>query len=235
MVELEPHNPICLSPQRSRELNARGWTLTEATFTDEPACSEHLRELAASLGVPVPARRAESTVSVLRPTAAGDARPNSLSARYSTGSFPFHVDTAHWSVPCRYIVLGCLDPGAGNRKTLLLDTATIPLSDEQRELLVSTPFRVVNGRQSFFSTITKQGRSFVRYDPGCMRAATGEGKRALAVFAPCAWSDRVAEICWQKGNVLVIDNWRVLHGRSDAKASDPLRKLMRVYVRGGDE
>jgi len=235
VVELKPYNPMRLSPQRSRELIARGWTLTEANFTDEQAFSEHLRELATSFGVPVVARSAEDMVSVLRPTAAGDARPNSLSARYSTGSFPFHVDTAHWIVPCRYIVLGCLDPGAGNRKTLLLDTATFPLSDEQRQLLVSTPLRVVNGRRSFFSTITKRGRSFVRYDPGCMLAATGDGGRALAVFAAGAWPDRVAEVCWRKGNVLIIDNWRVLHGRSDAKETDPRRTLMRVYVTGGDE
>lgn len=235
MVGLKPYNSIRLSPQRHRELKEHGWTMTAADATEEQAFAEYLRDLAASLGVPVAARKGEGAVSLLRPTEAGDARPNSLSATYSTGSFPFHVDTAHWIVPCRYIVLGCVDPGDGNRRTLLLDTATLLLSDEQRQQLERTPLRVVNGRQSFFSTITKQGRSFVRYDPGCMRAATCDGERALAVLAAAARSDRVTEIRWRKGNVLIVDNWRVLHGRSGANVSDPRRTLLRVYVRGGHE
>lgn len=224
-----------LTAQRSRELSERGWTLTEADATDEQAFSEHLRKLAALFGVPVTTHKGDETISVLRPTEADEARPNSLSASYSTGSFPLHVDTAHWIVPCRYILLGCVHPGEGNRRTLLLDAAGLPHSEEERQLLSSTPLRVVNGRRSFFSTIWKQGRSFVRYDPGCMRAATADGARALAAFAAGSWPDHVAEVSWRKGNVLIIDNWRVLHGRSHSNVLDPHRTLMRVYVKGWNE
>lgn len=235
MVELKLDIAAQLSGERTRELTERGWTLTKVDATDEQTFCEQLRTLAASLGVPVAGRTGEATVSVLRPTEASESRPNSLSASYSTGSFPFHVDTAHWVVPCRYIVLGCFDPGEGGRRTLLLDTKTLPLTSEQRQLLVSTPLRVVNGRQSFFSTIAKRGRKFLRYDPGCMHATTADGAQALAVFAAGAWPEYLTDICWRKGNVLVIDNWRVLHGRSEASVSDPRRTLMRIYVSGGDE
>jgi hypothetical protein len=224
-----------LSAEQHRELSERGWTLTHTTVTDAKAFSELLLTLAAGLGVPIAARRGEAIVSVLRPTVATEARPNSLSASYSTGAFPFHIDTAHWIVPCRYIVIGCFDAGEGDRKTLLLDRSTLPLSNEQNQLLLSVPLRVINGRQSFFSTIAKRGRPFVRYDPGCMRATTEDGERAMAVYSDGAWTDRTAEVCWTKGNVLVIDNWRVLHGRSETNVPDAGRMLMRVYAKGGDE
>jgi hypothetical protein len=232
-VRVAARTTPCLAQQQLHDLREQGWTLVQSESVGAAAFAEYVYQVAVSLGVPVAAGRRGETVSVLRPKDAGQARPRSLSAIHSLGSFPLHMDTAHWVVPCRYIVLGCDDPGDGNRMTLLLDTTGLRFNHEQRQLLAGTPLRVVNGRQSFFSTITKRGRPFVRYDPGCMRAATSDGQRALAVLSDAASAEQVSEVRWRKGRVLIIDNWRVLHGRSIATAPDPNRTLLRVYVTGG--
>ena len=221
-----------LSSQNRRELQANGWTMSQVNVLGPETLAEELRGIAAQLGKPVPARRGQDVVSMLRPTQENAARPHSLSANHSTGAFPYHIDTAHWAVPCRYLILGCVDPGSGNRRTTLVDSVAMRLSRQQLALLASSPLRIVNGRHSFFSTVVRPGRPYVRYDMGCMRAVTEDGKRAIAVFRECLQSMRASEVYWRSGDILIVDNWRVLHGRSDANSADLNRMLMRIYVSG---
>jgi hypothetical protein len=127
-------------------------------------------------------------------------------------------------------MLACISPGSANRSTLLMDTWRLPMTECQSALIHSTPLRVTNGRNSFFSTILSKSRPFVRFDPGCMTATTPEGENALAVLARQNWSDFIETIQWKSGKVLVIDNWRMLHGRSPADCLDPDRKLLRISI-----
>jgi alpha-ketoglutarate-dependent taurine dioxygenase len=89
----------------------------------------------------------------------------------------------------------------------------------------------MNGRNSFFSTILSKARPFVRFDPGCMTATTSDGEKALEVLSRHIWSDYVETIHWKTGAVLVMDNWRLLHGRGRADCSDSDRKLLRISIR----
>jgi len=212
---LESHGSVSFTLPSSAESDLRGQLLALATC----------------LGAPVAARSGGCLCDVLLPTEANAARPRSLSKLYATGQFPLHIDTAHWLVPCRYVMLGCVSPGSGNRSTLLLDTRRLPLNEQQIGLLRSTPLRIASGRNSFFSTVLSNARPFVRFDPGCMAPTSPDGAEALEVLAHCNWPDHVEAICWEPGTVLVIDNWRLLHGRSHAAQPDPDRKLLRVSIR----
>lgn len=164
-------------------------------------------------------------------TEASLAKPNSLSQKFSPGEFPCHSDTAHWLTPCRFVILACLAPGAADRRTILLDTKRLSLSKAQKDLLYRAPFRIENGRNSFFGTILSKCRSFVRYDPGCMTPFANDGEYALEVYSETRWPPHIQEIRWSQGHAVVIDNWRVLHGRSGARCTDRDRVLLRILIR----
>lgn len=212
-------------------LQTQGWFSSSLEITSEQEFREHLLAMARELGTPLPTRTGDTMCDTLSPIAASDAKPRSLSRIYAAGEFPLHNDTAHWLTPCRYIILACLCPGDDNRPTVLLDTAKLPLNSSQRLLLQSAPLRVSSGRNSFFSTVLSKARKFARYDPGCMTATTADGAEALAVLSRGNWQNDIATFHWEPGKLLVVDNWRILHGRSAASATDQNRKLLRITIR----
>jgi hypothetical protein len=212
-------------------LEERGWVTVQTSEPCGPEFSERLLAIARELGTPTPTRSRGSLCEVLLPTQAGNAKPRSLSRLHGVGEFPLHTDTAHWVTPCRYVMLACVSPGGGSRATLLMDTQRLRLNEHQSSLLHSTPLRVTNGRNSFFSTILSKSRPFMRFDPGCMTATTIDGMETLELFSQYKWPDHVEHFQWAVGTVLVLDNWRMLHGRASANVPDEGRKLMRISIR----
>ncbi len=212
-------------------LQSRGWSSLTLALATESDLREQLLALASGLGIPAATRTGGSLCDALLPTEAAAAKPRSLSKVYAVGEFPLHTDTAHWLTPCRYVMLVCVSPGSGNRPTLLMDTRRLPLNEHQFSLLHSTPLRVANGRNSFFSTILSKARPFVRFDPGCMTATTPNGAKAIAVLARQNWPDYIETVQWNTGMVLVMDNWQMLHGRGHSDCSDADRKLLRISIR----
>jgi len=211
-------------------LETHGWVSVDMSAYSEPDLAERLLGLAEQMGTPTPTRPGGPLVEMLRPTISDAAKEGSLSKIHSAGEFPLHIDTAHWLTPCRYLILGCLSPGAGNRSTALLDTKKLPLTDRHISLLQSVPLRVTNGRKSFFSTILSKARPFIRFDSGCMTATTPDDASALDVFSRQNWPDHIKYVHWDAGIVLVIDNWRVLHGRGLAECPDFDRTLLRLSI-----
>lgn len=212
------------------ELGARGWHSLDLAWVSESDFLRRLHEIAVELGYVVATRPGGTTCDALEPTSSAAARVRSLSKIYNVGEFPLHNDTAHWLIPCRYIVLGCVNPGRTSCATLLMDTKRIRLKSDQENLLHSTPLCVRNGRRSFFSTILSKDRPFIRYDKGCMTPTSSIGNSALDIFLRKNWPDQVEFICWKKGLVLVIDNWRVLHGRESVNTKGSERKLFRISI-----
>ena len=45
-----------------------------------------------------------------------------------------------------------------------------------------------------------------------MRAVDGDGERAMRLYSYEMQEECVARISWNVGDVLAIDNWRILHG-----------------------
>ncbi len=212
------------------ELQCRGWISFTLPTQAELDLRHQLLVLAGRLGTPVATRSGGSLCDTLSPMETEAAKPRSLSKVHDVGEFPLHIDTAHWLTPCRYVMLACVSPGSAGRPTLLLDTKRLPLTEAQVSLLQTTPLRVTNGRNSYFSTILSKARQFVRFDPGCMTATTAAGAKTLAILARQNWPECIETVCWGAGTVVVIDNWRVLHGRGQADSPDFDRKLLRISI-----
>ncbi len=210
-----------------KQLHARGWC--EASSIGSRDLGAQLLEIGRTLGTPVALRSTIGIVQELIPSKTARFT-NSLSATYKDGELPMHTDTAHWLTPCRYLVMGCSKEGGKRRDTLLLDMSAITMSEVERLLLMSEPFRVVNGRRSFYGTVLAPDRSFIRYDPGCMFPTSNRGKAAMSIFSTLRDNGPIESIGWREGKILVIDNWRVLHGRCVAEGHGVERRISRVLV-----
>jgi len=209
-------------------LEKHGWC--EVKAINLTSLDDELIEIGRKLGRPVIHRRSSGFVQKLLPTDAKGGYPHSLTAKYSLGDFPLHVDTAHWPTPCRYVILGCEAEGQTNRETVLLNFAELGVSKIERDALFNAPFKIRNGRNSFYSTILSKNRSFIRYDPGCMTPATEHGFVAANIFAQIRTHQLKTHLTWIRGKIVVIDNWRVLHGREQAIDNGADRVLKRVLV-----
>lgn len=208
----------------------RGWFCHRVTGADFNLVSREMGLIGDRLGVRV-AGRAGSLEEVIQPRAMGDAHPRSLSARYGLGTLPLHIELSHRTKPCRYILLGCIHPGFPVAATMLLDWWKLGFSRQELNLLEATPVLVRTGRRSFYSTILASGGAFLRYDPGCIEALDTRGEDALRLV-----EERIADAAhevvahyWCQGDILVIDNWRMLHGRSPSDQVSG-RRLTRILI-----
>jgi hypothetical protein len=186
--------------------------------------------IAKLLGNPVTGRAGQK-IEPLIPTAQAAANPKSLSVVHGFGSFPVHTDGAHRLQPPRFVVLVCASPGTSPVPTSLIRFRDLKVTASERTRLEATPFLVHNGRRSFYSTICSASRMFIRYDPGCMVPQGSESEASAKLIAHRAKEVGFTAVHWRTGDVLVIDNWNVLHGRGlgvSEASSD--RKLLRVSV-----
>lgn len=152
----------------------------------------------------------------------------SFSKRHGLRSFPLHTDTAFWAQPARFVVLF-----AG--KSSQTATRLLPLqltSELMAKARTSNPVflrQTVNGPIYSPPWIDDIGCSTL-YDPCCMQPANLAAKEFESNIL--ANSTNAIRFGWTGSRALVIDNWRVLHGRDDC--CDNNRVLYRFY-RGIEE
>uniref|UniRef100_A0A974AHW2 TauD/TfdA family dioxygenase n=1 Tax=Bradyrhizobium quebecense TaxID=2748629 RepID=A0A974AHW2_9BRAD len=206
-----------------------GWFKSTATAMgyDMLSAPENIAKL---LGNPIMGRAGQK-IEPLIPTAPARANAKSLSVVHGLGSFPMHTDGAHRLQPPRFVVLVCASPGRSPVPTTLMRFRDLQIGTSERAQLETAPFLVRNGRRSFYSTICSRSRPFIRFDAGCMVPQSSESETSVKLIAHRANEVGFAPVHWRTGDVLVIDNWNVLHGRGlgvSEASSD--RKLLRVSV-----
>jgi hypothetical protein len=207
-----------------------GWfksTQAEIGHDDPRAAAESIAKL---FGDPLRGR-AGKEIEPLVPTEQAGANAKSLSVVHGLGLFPMHTDGAHRLQPPRFVVLVCVSPGIAPVPTTLLRVHDLQLTAAERARFEAAPFLVRNGRRSFYSTIFSPCRPFIRFDEGCM-VPQGAGSEASAkLIADRAIEVGLTSVHWRTGDVVVLDNWNVLHGRGLGLAeASPDRKLLRVSV-----
>jgi hypothetical protein len=210
-------------------LETSGWWTTDTTAASEQTLAQQIHKLAWHLGEIVPGRNRQPIERVV-PHAPDAAYAGSLSSEYGLNALPLHTDTAHWPVPCRYLVMGCIEPGPRPVPTMLLDSRKVQLSQNEISLCRNTPFLVRNGRRSFYGSILDADRTFIRFDRGCMTPLSQRGHTALDVFSDQRHAGILHSHNWRAGQIIVFDNWRVLHGRG-GEQTKPGRILLRAMIR----
>lgn len=209
-------------------LAERGWARHVAGSADAAAIVGEIGRVGHLLGRRT-VGRAGALEEVVRPRTRDDGYPRSLSARYGLNALPFHAELSHRSRPCRYLLLGCIEPGSPSAVTMLLDWRSLRFSPEELLLLEGAPVLVRAGRRSFYSTILSPDRAFLRYDPGCLEAVDERGRAVLTLVEHRLASSSPETHQWRRGDILIIDNWRVLHGRGPSDHGSG-RCLARILI-----
>jgi hypothetical protein len=205
------------------QVKADGWLIATTSSMEE------FEALVRALGRPRRARGDRAPFDELSVVRQSEAYPHSHSARYGEGAFPLHTDTAHWTVPARFLVIRSGSLSA--RPTWVLDLGAQLFHYDFRSLLAESVFTVVNGRHSFLSAAWNGQQKLLRYDPTCMRPATRTAARAADVFRSLSTSAERRPVYWSPGKTLVVDNWRCLHGRGEVDGAEAsVRVLTRALV-----
>jgi len=187
--------------------------------------------LAKSIGRPVPSPTGQ-LIKRLTPVLQRGARAGTLSATYETGSFPLHTDTAFWPIPCRYVVMRAF--GDCRRPTTILSFSDLlqDATPEIHALIDRSVWRVRTQSRGFYCSFRFRGKesSGWRYDQTCMhpvnKAAFVLHDRLLGLPG-CS---HVETLEWTGDLAIVLDNWKVLHGRGPEPPEERLRILERIYV-----
>jgi len=210
------------------QANSVGWAMIRSDYNEKDEIIALMRTIGEELGRAVVGRHSAST-EFLRPRSRAEASPRSQSAAFGLDEIPLHSDQSHKPLPCRYLLLGCLDAD-GATSTNMLKWRNLNLSDAEWCLLEQAPILVDNGRLSFFSTILPANRSYMRYDRACLRARCDRGATALTLLEHRLSRECPTNHFWRRGDILLIDNWNTLHGRAASTQSS--RCLVRMMFDG---
>ena len=159
--------------------------------------------------------------------------PNTYSGIYGLDQFPFHTDLAHWRVPPRYLLLRCVE-GQADVETLLLD-ARVLAEAVPVDILRRAVFKTRRPQKGSITLLrlyqpTATGCCF-RWDDVFIRPASPMGEvAAQRVRAELAGSRPISFALTRPGDTLLIDNWRMLHARSQVTQSNVHRRIHRIYL-----
>lgn len=163
-----------------------------------------------------------------------NAPPNTYGGNYGFGTLPLHTDLAHWYISPRYLVLRCL-AGSSSVATLLLDGFDVVSAIGQtamRRALVQ-PRRPVAGQRALLHLLEQDrqtGRLMLRWDELFLVPASPSSAEVFSVVKERLTAiDPKRIVLHDPGDTLVLDNWRMLHGRSPTVMSDA-RVLQRAYL-----
>jgi L-asparagine oxygenase len=207
----------------SEKLTECGW----ARLDIEPGKS--LLEFATELGAPIP-DPSGSMNRFLIAKHQSNARRNTTSSIYGLDNFPLHTDYAHLATPPRYLLLRS-HFGRSATTTSILN----PLNAFGRtwlDYLKRATWRISSGFSSRAGIMHLPGTSHgFRWDPYLMRPLNKFAMSASIdlkyLFQNCTSAYIHA---WEHSQeVLLIDNWHVLHGRGAAAEFDH-RCIERVFL-----
>lgn len=84
--------------------------------------------------------------------------------------------------------------------------------------------------RGFYTTILDKDREFIRFDSGCMKPVDDFGAAARTVVEEKLKYTARHDVTWRIGDVLVLDNWRILHARGPIVTGAEGRVLVRAEV-----
>lgn len=171
----------------------------------------------------------------LLPTSENVATPNTYSGNFGLRAFPLHTDLAHWARPPRYLMLRCLigDPDV---QTQFIDGCSLiaNLGSNVLARCLAKPRRPLKGKVQLLPVLdcpNELQRQIIRWDSLYLRPSNAYSQKVFDQISNWLLSAQSEVITLlNNGDTLVLDNWRVLHGRSVIKSPFSLRKIQRLYL-----
>ncbi len=154
---------------------------------------------------------------------------NTYSGNYGMEMFPFHTDLAHWYTPPRYLMLRCKNPaddvftGIAHGNSIFNDESMLNL----KRALFKPRRRLDN--KSYFLRLFYDG--IIRWDSLFICPANTLAEEVQMRIANKIDNVDFKKVCFNSpGEVVLLDNWKVIHCRSQIPVSAKNRKIERVYL-----
>ncbi len=173
-----------------------------------------------------------SDVHRLTPKKEAESTLNTYSGQYGHNEFPMHTDLAHWFRPPRYILLRCVQ-GNNYVSTKLLDGNKIvdALGVRVLERALVKPRRPIKGKLRLMRIFQSGTPSLFRWDETFIVPASPAGEAGISAVINILREENIVKVILRNTyDTLLIDNWRMLHGRSDVPDGSDNRIIERVYL-----
>jgi len=207
------------------QLQKKGYAFIESYYHKDNSLS-----VAKAFGVPIEPFEGR-LVQKLAPRE--NSTPNTYSGIYGLDCFPYHTDLAHRPTPPRYLMLRCII-GYSDVPTHLVDGLSLieAVTSDLMSRAIFRPRRPQNGYLHLLPLYERSGEDArLRWDEVFLKPASRIGEIAnLEVRKWLAASDPTQITLENGGDTLLIDNWRMLHGRASIPVGREDRRIERVYL-----
>lgn len=173
------------------------------------------------------------TVQTLTPRNEAKSSSSHYSGIFGLNEFPLHTDLAHWARPPRYFILRCQN-GSRSVATKLLACSTLAtlLNIETLRHALVRPRRA--GRNGMLCLLPLlfhvDGTCGFRWDSLFLIPMNEAAKKIAEIILTRSWHLSSTVTLAERGDTLIVDNWRLLHGRGRISMIDIDRQLERVYL-----
>lgn len=194
----------------------------------EDFSDESLLTLASSFGKVVPGARGEM-VQPLPAREKGNGPKGSFSYVVGYEQFPWHTDTAYWDVPARFLLLASEE--ANPCATTYQSFGEIKNSIADFDYLMARAVYLMDvpGEKRYISPrFDILGKCGYRLDFHIYRPVNEEAETLMRLVEKILEKNYLRHL-WTGKNVVVMDNWRMIHGR-EAVSEDKNRLLKRIYI-----
>lgn len=207
----------------------RGWRKSESTLDIGLSIGKvvQIEHLLPNQGIP--------TVQTLRPRQSMVSVRNQYSGSFGFNEFPLHTDLAHWARPPRYFILRAVAGSAFVPTTMLAGSAIIAAVGDsifRRALAQPRQWRHSSPRCLLPLAFFQDGVFGLRWDSLFLNPVNQAAHEVASVMSQATWKepDTAHITLTDAGDTLIVDNWRMLHGRGNVPSSEASRHLERVYL-----
>ena len=217
-----PLSPSMISKHLREQINIRGFA--DLGIIDETLDTPKLANLIGILEKLPGYQKVQGIV----PKREEQSSKSSYSGNFGLGEFPLHTDLAHWHIPPRFILIRCIVPNPSIFTHIASFSALInDLPSNIISRAMFTQRRPINKRK--FLMKFKQGNIY-RWDSIFLLPTNAEGSYLFKVFNDLN-SKHVMKISLSEvGRTIILDNWKMLHGRSECDALNCHRLIERAYL-----
>jgi hypothetical protein len=206
-----------------REILEAGWTVFDFGQEEDP--------------VPIAIRMLgarSSQLSVVRetivPKLVDEARANSISAVFGLSEIPPHTDGAHLKNPPKYLLMWMNEVDTTETSTAVFEFNRKYLPKDWVLDFEKSIWAVKVRSDRYFYACPVSRDLSIRWDPGCF-IVPRRGKLTRANVIEMLHTLPSHRIQLGKNRALLLDNWRVLHGRDSVVGPNYMRrKLLRVSM-----
>lgn len=170
----------------------------------------------------------------LKPRQKNDNLKNQYSGYFGLDEFPLHTDLAHWSCPPRYLLLRCI---VGSNSVA---TNFIHINELKKIIgnnLINKSVVKLRRSKSFAvncllpTSFNSDGIEGIRWDSIFLSPMNKAANKITESLCQDGLQSKISHVILKNiGDTLIIDNWKILHGRGIVNVQESNRIIERAYL-----